>query len=71
MLFINLFIIFRELRFNCINLIFFVEFIFLFMLFNDLWKKERKKNNDKGIVLYKYFYKYDINDNDCISIKVI
>lgn len=34
-------------------------------------RKKKKKNNDKGIVLYKYFYKYDINDNDCISIKVI
>ena len=37
---------------------------------NDLRKKE-KKNNDKGTVLYKYFHKYDINDNDCISIKAI
>lgn len=34
-------------------------------------RKKKKKNNDKGIVLYKYFYKYDINDNDCILIKVI
>ena len=31
--------------------------------------EERKKNNiDKGTVLYKYFNKYDISDNDYILI---
>ena len=34
-----------------------------------VWK--RKNNIDKGTVLYKYFHKYDISDNDYILIKEI